>query len=291
VENAPSSGNTNAAPQPEELKPRSEASANTPPTSTAPAPIKLKKRSYRPSHKATFVGLAAVILILAINAAIITFLLKKQAKTDGVGSKGQVTLSNADLSKLGINRNTIGDTGSELVVAPNAQFKGKLNVAGDTALAGQLLLSNKVSGTDATFTQLQSGKTSVSQLDINGDTTGSNLNLRKDLVVAGNAQFQGTVNMKQLLTVSNSANITGNLSIGGVLTVSTFSARSLGATAGTLASVAFHNQYGGLPRVVITPVGVGANFFIFNLTTSGFSVGVTSGLPAGGYLINFIAMQ
>jgi hypothetical protein len=38
-------------------------------------------------------------------------------------------------------------------------------------------------------------------------------------------------------------------------------------------------------------VGVGANFYIFNLTSSGFSVGVTSGLPPGGYRINFLAMQ
>jgi cytoskeletal protein CcmA (bactofilin family) len=340
VENSPSSGNTNA-PQPEELKPRSEANAAAPPPSTAATPVKLKKRSYRPSHKATFVGLAAVIAILAINAAIITFLLKKQAKTDGIASKGQVSLSNADLSKLGINRNTIGNTGNELIVTPNSQFKGKLNVAGDTTLAGQLLLSNKVTGTNASFTQLQSGKTSVSELDINGNTTASSLNLRKDLVVTGNTQLQGTVNMKQLLTVSNSVNVTGNLSIGGVLTVGTFSARSLTSTStltigghiitngsspslapgnalgsngtasvsgndaagvisinigvsaspGTLASIAFHSQYGSLPRVVITPVGVGANFFIFNLTASGFSVGVTSGLPAGGYLVNYIAMQ
>jgi hypothetical protein len=65
----------------------------------------------------------------------------------------------------------------------------------------------------------------------------------------------------------------------------------VGAAGGTLASIAFHNQYASVPRVVITPVGVGANFYIFNLTTSGFSVGVTSGLPPGGYRINFLAMQ
>jgi hypothetical protein len=341
MENAPSNGNTNT-PQPEELKPRTEASSSTPPTSTAPAPsLKPKKRSYRPSHKATFVGLAAVIIILAINAAIIGFLLKKQTKNDNVSSKGQVTLSNADLSKLGINRNTIGNAGSELVVAPNSQFKGTLNVAGDTTLAGQLLLSNKVSGTNASFTQLQAGKTSLSELDINGNTTASNLNLRKDLVVTGNTQLQGTVNLKQLLTVSNSVNVSGNLSIGGVLTVSTFSARSLtststltigghiitngsspslapgnalgsngtagisgndaagvvsinigvGASAGTLASIAFHNEYSAVPRVVITPVGVPGEFYIFNLTTTGFSIGIASGLPPGGYRINFLAMQ
>jgi cytoskeletal protein CcmA (bactofilin family) len=331
---------TNGAPQPEELKPRSDSGA-APPVSTVNPSTKPKHRSYRPSHKATFIGLAAVIAILAINAAIIGFLLKKQAKNDGVASRGQVTLSNADLSKLGINRNPIGDSGSELVVAPNAQFKGKLSVAGDTNLSGQLSLNGKILGTNANFTQLQAGKTSLSELDVNGATTVSSLNLRKDLVVAGNTQLQGTVNLSQLLTVNNSVNIIGNLSVGGTLTVGTFSARSLtststltigghiitnglspslapgnalgsngtasvsgndaagaiainigvGASGGTLASIAFHNQYASVPRVVITPVGVPGNFYIFNLTTSGFSVGIASGLPPGGYRINFLAMQ
>jgi cytoskeletal protein CcmA (bactofilin family) len=341
VENTPST-NTNGAPQAEELKPRSEsAAAPALPAATSDPNKKPKHRSYRPSHKATFIGLAAVIAILAVNAAVIGFLLKKQAKNDGIASKGQVTLSTSDLSKLGINRNPIGDTGSELVVAPNAQFKGKLNVAGDTTLSGQLSLNNKINGTDASFTQLQAGKTSFSEINVNGDITTSTLNLRKDLVVAGQAQIQGPVNLKQLLTVSNSVNIVGNLSVGGVLTVSTFSARSLtststltigghiitnglspslapgnalgsngtasvsgndaagaisinigvGAVGGTLASIAFHNQYTAAPRVVITPVGVPGEFYIFNLTNSGFSLGVASGLPPGGYRVNFLAMQ
>jgi cytoskeletal protein CcmA (bactofilin family) len=341
VENTPSA-NTAGTPQPEELKPRAEGSSPAPPAAPAgSAAGKPRHRNYRPSHKATFIGIAVVVAILAINAGIIMFLLKKQAKTEGIASKGQVTLSNGDLNKLGINRNAIGDAGSELIVTPNAQFKGRLNVAGDTTLSGQVLLNSKITGTNANFTQLQAGKTSFSELDINGNTTTNNLNLRKDLVVAGSTQFQGPVNLSQLLTVNNSVNILGNLSVGGTLTVGTFSARSLtststltigghvitngissslapgnalgsngtasvsgndaagaiainigvGAVGGTLASIAFHNQYASVPRVVITPVGVGANFYIFNLTTSGFSVGVTSGLPPGGYRINFLAMQ
>jgi cytoskeletal protein CcmA (bactofilin family) len=276
VENTPT--NTPGAPQPEELKPRTESDGSTPPpASTMAVATKPRRRSYRPSHKATFIGIAVVVAILAVNAGVIAILLKKQAKTDGIASKGQVTLNGGDLNKLGINRNAIGDTGSELIVTPNAQFKGKLNVAGDTTLSGQLLLNSKITGTDANFTQLQAGKASLSDLNVNGNATTNNLNLRKDLVVAGNTQLQGPVNLSQLLTVNNSVNILGNLSVGGTLTVGT--------------SVAFHSQYASAPRVVITPVGVGANFYIFNLTSSGFSVGVTSGLPPGGYRINFLAMQ
>jgi len=338
MENTPASNP--GAPQAEELKPRSETGAPAPPPPPPPG-AKPKHRSYKPSHKATFIGLAAVVAILAVNGAVIGFLLKKQASTNSINSKGQVSLTNADLSKLGINRNTIGNTGSQLIVSPDAQFKGNLSVAGTTALSGQLSLNGKINGTDASFTQLQAGKVSVSQLDINGDSTASTLNLRKDLIVAGQIQVQGPVTLKQLLTVNNSANIQGNLSVGGTLTVGTFSARSLtststltigghiitngsspsmapgnalgsngtagisgndaaglininigvGATGGTLASVAFHNQYAATPKVVITPVGVPGEFYVFNVTSSGFSVAVASGLPPGGYRINFIAMQ
>jgi hypothetical protein len=341
VENSPANGSP-GAPAPEELKPRSDTGAPPPPAAVSADPSKKPKhRTYRPSHKATFIGLAAVIAIIAVNAAIIGFLLKKQAKTDGIASRGQVSLSSSDLSKLGINRNAIGNSGGELIVAPNAQFKGTLNVAGSTTLSGQLSLNSKISGTDASFSQLQAGKTSISDLNVNGDGTLSTLNLRKDLIVAGQTQLQGPVTLRQLLTVNNSVNVLGNLSVGGVLTVSTFSARSLtststltigghiitnglspslapgnalgsngtagvsgndaagaisinigvGAVGGTLASIAFHNQYASVPRVVITPVGVPGEFYIFNLTSSGFSVGVASGLPPGGYRINFLAMQ
>jgi hypothetical protein len=79
--------NTNQGPQPETLKPRSDDAAVTtkPQNPGAVAPLATKKpvrRSYRPSHKATFIGLAVVIAILAINVAVIGLVLKKQAKKD-----------------------------------------------------------------------------------------------------------------------------------------------------------------------------------------------------------------
>jgi hypothetical protein len=106
---------------------------------------------------------------------LLAFCLKSKLKPTVLPARARLRLSNSDLSKLGINRNALGDTGSELIVAPNAQFKGKLNVAGSTTLSGQLSLNDKVSGTNASFTQLQAGKTSVSELDVNGDSTASTL--------------------------------------------------------------------------------------------------------------------
>jgi hypothetical protein len=328
------------APQPETLQRRTADSTTAtaaPPPAPPGGPLDAKKprRTFRPSHRATFIGLGAVMAILAINAAVFTVLLKKQAANDTL-AKGQVSISTADLNKLGINRNSVGDTGILLTVAPNAQFKGKLTVASDTTLSGQVNVNGKLTGTSASLTQLQAGNTSLAQLAVNGDGTFSNLNLRQALVVAGTTNLQGAVTIGQLLTVNNSINVLGNLSIGG-----TFSARSLaststltvgghlitsgptpgvsrggavgsngtvsisgndaagvisinigvGAVAGTLASVTFTSLYGIQPRVVVTAIGVAGNFYLSGIGAGGFSVAVGSGLPPGGYQIDYIVEQ
>src|SRR6266404_4299012 len=297
--------NPSQAPAPETLKPRTDGAA----PSSAPLPNAQqtaqtkppRRRSFRPNHRATFIGMGAVIAILAVNAMIIGLVLKKQNKADDLASKGQVTISTATLNQLGVNRSPVGNSGALLTVSPDAQFKGKLSVAGPTTLSGDLLINSRLTATNANFTQLQAGNVSLAQLNVNGDGTLSTLNLRKDLIVAGVTRLQGAVTINQLLTVNNNLDVLGNLSISG-----TFSARSLsststltvgghivtsgstpgisrggaalgsngtvsisgndaagriainigvGATGGTLATVTFVNQYGNIPRVVITPIG------------------------------------
>jgi hypothetical protein len=331
---------SNGSPEAEVLKPRSEGTAQSPSPAT-PVPKgdnKPRHRSYRPSHRATFIGLAVVVLILAINAAILEVILKKQAKNENLLTKGQVTISSAELSRLGIDRNPIGTSGVQLIVAPDAEFKGKLSVAGGTVISGQLTLNSKLTATDANLTQLQAGKASLSELNVNGDSTASTLNLRKDLVVAGLTQLQGPVTLKQLLTVNSNATVAGNLSVGGVLSVNTFSVQSLvvnghlvssGATPGVgpggpalgtngtvsisgndaagtlainlgsgsngnglLANVSFRVQYSSAPRVVISPVGLGASFYVANISVGGFGVGISGSLPQSSFFrINYIVEQ
>lgn len=325
-------------PAPETLQPRSDdaSAAAPPPAAPASQDKKPRHRSYRPSHKATFIGIAVVAVILAINAVILEVVLKKQSKIDNLVNEGQVTISAADLNKLGVNRSSIGSSGTELVVTPNAQFKGKLSVAGTASIGGQLILNDKLNATNASLAQLQAGNTAVSELNVNGNATATTLNLRKDLIVDGHTQLQGPVTLNQLLTVASNVNVSGNLSIGGALAVSNFSVQNLtvnghllssgsapnvgrggsavgsngtvgisgndtagvvninigvGATGGVLANVAFRTQFARTPVVVISPVGIGANFYVTNLTVGGFSIAVSSGLPPGGYRINYIAVQ
>lgn len=340
---SPESNNqTSNLPEPESLKPRSDDSQ---PAGGAPAmraadahniEKKPRHRTYQPSHKATFIGLAVVVLILAVNAGVLFFVLKGQNKANTLAEKGQVSISSSVLDQLGVNRQTIGDSGVLLTVQPNADFKGTLTVTGATNISGPLVLNSKVTGTNAGFSQLQAGNTSLGQLTVNGNGTLQNLNVGKDLVVAGLVQLQS-------LSTTGSATIGGNLAISGALSVSSFSARSLtststltvgghiitngsapiigrgvggalgsngtvsisgddsagviainigtNATGGTLADVAFRNQYGGTPVIVITPVDVGGEFYVQDVSVGGFSLSVTSGLPPGGYRIDYIVEQ
>ena len=346
---------TSTSPEPEVLKPRADdgtpSQSSTPAqfTSTIPLGKHPHHRTYRPSHKATFVSSIVVATILAINAVIIGFVLENKIKTTNQANVGQVTVSSSALSKIGINNSTIGSSGVKLVIDPNAQFNSNITVAGNTNIAGQLNLNGKFTAYNTSITQLEAGNTSLSQLEVNGSTTLSSLSLRNGLAVAGATQLEGTVTIGQLLTVNNSLDVSGNLAVGGVLTTNSFSANSLtsssaltvdghiitgglspsvgpggalgsngttsingndtsgtiainigtGAVPGILVSVAFHRQYGSVPHIDITPVGVAADFYITNLSVNGFSVGVDGvaqpstggGLKNGGYSIDYFVEQ
>ncbi len=228
MENAqsPETNNESAAPKPEVLKPRTDdVAAATPETPDSQKPAdggkKPKRHTYRPSHKATFISLGVVIAILAINAAVLAFVLKRQAKINDQ-SNDQVTISQDVLDKLGVNRSSVGEAGIGLTIGPNTQFKNNVTIAGDTSMSGQLQVNGRFTANDANLTQLKAGDTSLAKLNINGDLTTSNANLRKNLFVQGSTRLQGAVTITNLLTVYSNLNVSGNLTIGG-----TFSSRAL----------------------------------------------------------------
>lgn len=338
---------TTGAPAAEVLKVRTDdgalPSSNIPSTTLSATSVegkKLRRRTYRPSHKATFIALGVVVVILAINAVVLGFVLKNKNKSDNQNT-GQVTISESVLNKVGVNKSTIGNSGVQLTIDPDTQFNGKLKAAGDVNIGGQLKLSSKFTAGDAALAQLEAGKTALSELNVSGTSTLSALNLRNGLAVNGATQLQGAVTINQLLTVNNNLNLVGNLAVGGTISTAGFVARNLaststltigghiitsglipnlgpgnalgsngtatingndsagtisigigvGANAGTIASVAFRTQYNTIPRVIITAVGVGAVFFISNPSVGGFTVNVASGLPPGGYAINYIVEE
>ena len=241
MDNAPPStqkDQTAEPPAPEVLKPRTEDSEAAPSetgkdgkaSDAAPPPPKPPKRrhnAYRPSHKATFIGLAAVVAILALNVGVIAFVIKAQSKSNNADDRKQVTISQGVLDKLGVNRSSVGDAGVQLTIGPDTRFVGKVQVGSDVSVAGQLKLNNQLSAPDANLAKLQAGDTALSKLNVNGDSTLSGLNLRNNLQVAGTTRLQGSVTISSLLTVNNSLNVAGNLGVGGTLAVGRLSTAGL----------------------------------------------------------------
>ncbi|HVU59381.1 MAG TPA: hypothetical protein VHC98_00895 [Candidatus Saccharimonadales bacterium] len=337
------------APAPEVLAPRSDGTApSADGDSAAPqAPLqstpnnKSRRHAYRPSHKATFIGLAVVALILGVNAVVIGVIIHNQSKQAQI-DQGQVTINQSVLDKLGVDREAVGDSGIQLTIGPNTQFGGGVTIAGDTSIAGQLKLSSKFTAADASLTQLEAGKTSLSSLEVNGDGTVTNLSVRQNVLVTGTTQLQGAVTLAKLLTVNNNVNVSGDLTVGGTLTAGGFTARSLtststltigghiattgsapsvsagpavgssgtvsvsgsdaagtiavnagvGAGSGILVNLTFRSPYGETPHVLVTAIGGGANGVVYvNRSATGFSIGLTGSLSAGGHGFDYLVVD
>lgn len=223
-----------SAPEAEELKPKTSATAEPgsgdsgSPVNNAKPASKLRKRgTYRPSHKATFIGIAVVAAILAVNALAVTFVLKHQSKSNNSLGDQKVEISSSALSKLGVNDTAVNDAGIELTVGPSARFSNNVTVSGNASIAGQLTLNSTFSATNANITQLQAGNTTLTGLNVNGNGTLSNLNVRSGLVVAGTTQFQGAVTAEQLFSVNNNLNVSGSLTVGGALSAGSFQISNL----------------------------------------------------------------
>ncbi len=270
-------------PSPEVLKPKDNEDTPSSDTGTVPpgkdtskGPKLRRRGTYRPSHKATFIGLAVVAAILAVNAVVITFVLKNHSSNNNPLSKDQVTISSSALDKLGVNSSAVGDSGIELSIGPDTKFDGSVQVAGDVNISGQLALNSKFTASDASLTQLEAGNTSLSQLDVNGNGTITDLNLRNNLVVTGTTWLNGTTTVGQLLTVNSNENVAGNLAVGGTLSVGSFQTTSLTVsghviTAGNAPSVSAGSCIGSNGTVSISG----------NDTTGTVAINTGSGACAG----------
>lgn len=279
-------------PAPEQLGAKRDELAKDPdapePANRPASPLRGKKSrrgSYRPSHRATFIGLAVVILILGINAGVITFVIKGQDKKIQQAT-GQVTISSAALDKIGMNQTPVGDSGILLTVNPNAKFNGNLQIAGTTTIGGQLILNKALTVSNANITQLEAGNTSLQQLNVNGDGTMSNLNLRSTLVVTGSTRVQGPTVLSNLLTVNGSENVSGSLSVGGTLAVGTFHTSNLVSDYGLTFGGHVITE-GSSPSVTVGP-GVGQNGTVsVGGNDAAGTVVVDCGVnPAGGIVAN-----
>lgn len=245
--------------------------------------IRPKRGSYKPSSRATLVGLAVVGLIVAVNIGVIMFVMRGQDQATQV-NRETVTLSAETLSQLGMTKTAVNNEGTELVVGPDARFNGTVTISGDVSVAGRLNLNNTLEAADARLNKLQADSIQLDQFNANGDGTVSTLNLRKDLNVAGNSKLQGTVTIDQLLTVNNNVNVVGSLAVGGTLSVRNFQASSL--TSDTTLTIGGHVITRGDAPSVVPGGGIGSNgtVSISGNDASG-TVAVNTGVGAAGGLL------
>lgn len=281
------------APAPEKLSVQGEEPSSQQPShlSANVAPKKtLRRTTYRPSHKATFIGLAVVAGVLALNGAIIAWLMNAQQASSAKEATQSVTLSAETLDGLGVSRNAVGNLGAELTVGPNSTFNGKVTMGSDLTVGGKLQLKGDFSANSANFSKLQAGEVAVQQLNVNGDTTTTNINVRTNLSVAGNTTLQGAVTMAQLLTINNSLNVAGNVSVGGTLSARNFQANSL--TSGSTLTVGGHIITNGSAPNVGRGGAVGNNGTVsISGNDAAGTVAVNAGTGAGNGLLAQVSFK
>ena len=294
AKNTDSTQPTDELPAPEVLTVQSDDGSQAPKIAAATLSKRAKamrgRVTYRPSHKATFIGLAVIVVVLVINGGIIAFIFSGKAPIEGTANSTAVTLSSSVLDTLGVSRNAVGNTNEELTIGPNTKFGGTILVNGNTSIGGELTLNKKLSAQDATVTTLQAGNTSVQTLGVNGDVTATNVNVRTDLAVVGATRLQGAVTIGQLLTVNNNVNVIGNLAVGGTLTARTFQANNL-ISENTLTIGGHIITAGAAPNVGRGgAVGSSGSVSISGNDTAG-TVAVNTGTGAGNGLLAQIAFR
>lgn len=246
--NQPASGQ---APEPEALSSTAQQSPGSGGTLAPSDEVKQvagrKRPSYKPSHKATFIGIGFIVVFLSINAAGLAWLLRSETEAQQELINNGVTLSSETLAELGVNREPVGEA-AELTVGPNATFRGDLTVAENVSIGGNLQINSAFVAQEAQITNLQASEVQLEELNVNGDGTLSTLNVRENLNVNGTARFDGQAIYSQLVTINNSLNVAGNLAVGGVLSVRTFEANNL--TSGGVLTVGGHIvTRGSTPKV------------------------------------------
>lgn len=272
----------NSGPKPEVLTAQNEggsiADAYAGNTNAPEQPIKVVKRgSYKPSHKGTFIGLAVVGAILALNVGVVMFVMRSQGSAVDK-AQSEVTLSSDTLNGLGVNKTAVGNEGAKLTVGPDSTFNGTLTVAKNVSIGGSLQLNSKFTTNEANIATLQAGDTSLSKVTVNGDISADGLLLRKDLTVPGTSHLNGAVTIAQLLTVNNNVNVVGSLAVGGSLSVHNFQASSL--TSDTTLTIGGHViTRGGRPGVS-GGNGLGQNGTV-SLSGSDTSGGISLGVGVG----------
>ncbi|HET9850006.1 MAG TPA: hypothetical protein VFP35_00010, partial [Candidatus Saccharimonadales bacterium] len=260
------------------------------------------------------------IVVMAIG--IIFFAVSASKKQQTTKTQKVPSLTSQQISALKGNTTLVGDAKETLDVQSNSVFEGQVLVRSDLSVAGTIKMGGALSlptlkvGNSASLGATQVNGT----LGATGDTTlQGNLSVQKNITVAGSASFGSlavsalSVTSLQLVgdltitrhivTTGTSVNYSAGTALGGGGTVSVSGTDTAGTitintgnspSPGLFATVNFKQNFGQVPRVIISPVGVsaGAVTYYVNRTVSGFSVGCYSAPPAGAsFAFDYFVIQ
>lgn len=144
-----------------------------------------------------------LVILLAIMVTVGTYLRSKSKATTKINTQ---TLTQSDLTQLGQSDVTVGDAKQVLNVQSNAVFAGQVLVRSDLQVAGKLQVG---------------GSLSLTGITVSGDSVFDQIQVNKNLQVAGDAAVQGQ------LTVAKSIAVNGGGTFNGPLTAPSITVNTL----------------------------------------------------------------
>lgn len=154
-------------------------------------------RQHRPSRLLGRFNIYLVVFVLLLGVSIAVVVLAVTRSKNGSSQISSQTLSQSTLNQLANSDVTVGDVKQVLNVQSNAVFAGTVLVRGDLQVAGKLQVGSSLSLTGITV----SGTSAFDQVQIN-----------KNLQIAGNESLQGQLTVQKSLAVNGAGTFKGAVS-------------------------------------------------------------------------------
>lgn len=135
------------------------------------------------------------VLLLAGIAGFASYTANKKA--DNSSSIDSQSLSANDLQNLKNNNTTVGDSKQTLTIASNAIFNGKVLIRDNLDVAGTIKVGSALT---------------LPGITVAGTSSFENVQISKNLSVAGNAALNGSLGVQGNFTLAGNANFTGSIS-------------------------------------------------------------------------------
>lgn len=174
-----------------------DATVNTPENFVAPATTKPVKKGLHGFIEKHNIYLFLLIVVLVAAVAMVAFTYLSSKKNSNPPPLASASLSQGELSQLANSDVSVGDSGHVLNVQSSAIFGGSVLLRQNLEVAGNLQIGNTLS---------------LNNLAISGTAQAGQLQISKDLSVAGNSSVQGNSN------VGKSLQVTGGGTFGGPIT-------------------------------------------------------------------------